>query len=159
MTIREAYLRAARSAAELLADPAVAAAWDEPSALAEFRVSGLAGHLGRQVNRVVELAAAGPSAEAPITLLDHFERSTWVGAQPDDPVSVGVRESGRRTRRAARRLSPSSSPGRSRPSTRRSRRCRRIWSWRCPGPGGRSPSTTSSSPGCWRSRCTTTTSR
>ncbi len=94
MTIRNAYLRAARSAADLLADPAVAAAWDKPSALAEFRVSGLAGHLGRQVNRVVELAAAGPATEAPIGLLDHFVRSSWVGATVDSPTSVSVRESG-----------------------------------------------------------------
>ena len=94
MTIRNAYLRAARSAADLLADPAVAAAWDKPSALAEFRVSGLAGHLGRQVNRVVELAAAGPATEAPIGLLDHFVRAAWVGATVDSPTSVSVRESG-----------------------------------------------------------------
>lgn len=94
MTIRNAYLRAARSAAQLLADPAVAAAWEKPSALAEFRVSGLAGHLGRQVTRVVELAAAGPADEAPIGLLDHFGRSTWVGATLSDPTSVGVREGG-----------------------------------------------------------------
>ncbi|GAA1753217.1 maleylpyruvate isomerase N-terminal domain-containing protein [Luedemannella helvata] len=94
MTIRSAYLQAARSAAQLLADPAVAAAWEQPSALAEFRVSGLAGHLGRQVSRVVELTAAGPATQTPIGLLDHFERSAWVGATVDSPTSVGVRESG-----------------------------------------------------------------
>jgi len=46
---RAAYLEAAGSAVALLSDPAVAAAWDRPSALAQLAVSGLAGHLARQV--------------------------------------------------------------------------------------------------------------
>ena len=45
----EAYLSAAGTVAELLRSPALADAWSAPSALAEFRVSGLAGHLGRGV--------------------------------------------------------------------------------------------------------------
>ena len=94
MTIRDAYLHAARTAARLLADPAVAGAWERPSALSEFRVSGLAGHLGRQVSRVAEVVAAAPSTQAPIPLLDHFDRSAWVAAGVEDPVSVSVREGG-----------------------------------------------------------------
>src|SRR6266545_4791594 len=47
--MREAYLLAAESAATLLADPAVAAGWTAPSALAEFTVGGLAEHLAQQI--------------------------------------------------------------------------------------------------------------
>jgi Mycothiol maleylpyruvate isomerase N-terminal domain len=52
------YLDSAAVAVALLADPAVTASWDEPSALAEFTVRGLAGHLARQVHVVRELLAA-----------------------------------------------------------------------------------------------------
>ena len=50
--IRDAFLLAAGSAARLLAEPAVAGRWADPSALPECRVSGLAGHLGLQVRYV-----------------------------------------------------------------------------------------------------------
>jgi hypothetical protein len=39
---REDFLSTARSATELLREPAVAAAWGEPSALAAFSVAGRA---------------------------------------------------------------------------------------------------------------------
>ncbi len=58
----DGYLEAARSVAGLLADPAVAAAWDEPSALAEFSVHGLAGHLALQVSHVSRVLETGASA-------------------------------------------------------------------------------------------------
>ena len=45
--IRAAYLRTARSGRDLVAAPEVSAAWDAPSALREFTVRGLAGHLVR----------------------------------------------------------------------------------------------------------------
>lgn len=94
MTIRDAYLVAARSAVDLLADPAVARHWEQPSVLAEFQVSGLAGHLGRQITRVTELVAAGPTDDEPIDLLDHFGQSAWVTAAVDHPTMVGTREAG-----------------------------------------------------------------
>ncbi|HEY0497890.1 MAG TPA: hypothetical protein VGD48_19265 [Kutzneria sp.] len=40
------FLSAARSAAVLLHTPELAESWTKPSALAEFRVSGLAGQVG-----------------------------------------------------------------------------------------------------------------
>jgi hypothetical protein len=88
---RAAYLDAAASAAALLADPAVAAAWEKPSALAKLTVGGLVGHLARQVTRAVEVITAEPPAEPPISLLDHYARSRWVGADLDDEVNVSVR--------------------------------------------------------------------
>ena len=44
----------------LRADPAVTSAWEAPSALCQFTVGGLAGHLARQIIMVPELLAAGP---------------------------------------------------------------------------------------------------
>jgi hypothetical protein len=88
---RAAYLDAAASAAALLADPAVAAAWDKPSALAKLTVGGLAGHLARQVTRAVEVVTADPPHEPPISLLDHYARSRWVGADLDDEANVYIR--------------------------------------------------------------------
>jgi hypothetical protein len=92
--IRAAYLDAAGSAASLLRDPAVAARWDAPSALAGFGVGGLAGHRAEQVELAVRLLdAAAPDAE-PVSLLDHYRRVPWVGAGLDDEVNVGIRRAG-----------------------------------------------------------------
>ena len=90
---RRAYLSAAASAADLLADPAVAAAWDRPSALAEFGVSGLAGHLAAQVLFVPAALDAPVPDEAPVALLDHY-RGAWLDADVDEPVMVMIREGG-----------------------------------------------------------------
>ena len=69
------YLDSAAVAVALLADPAVAAAWEQPSALAEFTVRGLAGHLARQVIVVRELIAAEPLAGEAVSPLDHYARA------------------------------------------------------------------------------------
>lgn len=89
-SIRTAYLDAARSALRLLSDPAVAAAWDRPSALPEFAVGGLSAHLAHQVLAVPATLDA-PAADAPIPLLDHYDRATWRGADPLAEVNVGIR--------------------------------------------------------------------
>jgi hypothetical protein len=88
------YLGSAAVAVALLADPAVAAAWDQSSALAEFTVSGLAGHLARQVIVVRELLAAEPPAGRACRCFDHYARSQWVGASLDHEASVMARCSG-----------------------------------------------------------------
>jgi hypothetical protein len=94
--IREAYLLAAASAANLLAQPAVADAWPKPSALQGFTVAGLAGHLAGQV-LFVPATLAGPAPEGePIPLLEHYARVAWIGADLDAEVNVGIRESGER---------------------------------------------------------------
>ena len=89
-----AYLDSAAIAVALLADPAVAAAWDQPSALAEFTVRGLAGHPARQVIVVRELLAAEPPAGEGVSLLDHYARAQWVGASLDHEANVMARRSG-----------------------------------------------------------------
>ncbi|MFD9891681.1 maleylpyruvate isomerase N-terminal domain-containing protein [Amycolatopsis sp. NPDC059027] len=90
------FLAAARIAARLLREPAVAAAWDAPSALPEFSVGGLAGHLAYQVLAVPE-ALSGPVPEEPvITLLDHYGRVEWIGAGPEAEINVRIRAGGER---------------------------------------------------------------
>ncbi|MEU6266735.1 maleylpyruvate isomerase N-terminal domain-containing protein [Saccharopolyspora shandongensis] len=92
--IREAYLQAAASTAAVLGDPAVAAAWDRPSALAEFSVRGLAGHLASQVLFVPRVLAAAEPEEEPVPLLGYYAKSEWIGADVNAEVNVRLREMG-----------------------------------------------------------------
>jgi hypothetical protein len=98
MTIKQAYLGSAAVASRLTADPAVAATWSQPSSLPDFTVAGLAGHLARQTLLVAELLAREPEERAsiavPITLFDHYTRSSWVGSSKDAPASVATRSHG-----------------------------------------------------------------
>lgn len=89
---RQAYLDAARVAVDLLAAPAVAARWTEPSALSGLRVAGLAGHLARQVTQVRKISAEPAAVGTPIEVLEHFARSTWNSTGSADPVHVEIRE-------------------------------------------------------------------
>ncbi|SFP30463.1 Mycothiol maleylpyruvate isomerase N-terminal domain-containing protein [Amycolatopsis arida] len=91
---RDDFLAAARSAAGLLREPAVAVAWREPSALPGFGVAGLAGHLAYQVLTVAS-ALADPVPEEPtLSLLEHYDRAKWVDADLDDEVNVRIRQGG-----------------------------------------------------------------
>ena len=92
--IRDAYLQAAASAAALLDDQAVGAAWESPSALAEFSVAGLAGHLARQVVAVPRVLGQPVPAGPPATLLEHYDRVPWVGASLDDEANAEIRRGG-----------------------------------------------------------------
>ncbi|WP_213456264.1 maleylpyruvate isomerase N-terminal domain-containing protein [Rhizomonospora bruguierae] len=93
--IRDAYLEAATAAATLLRDPAVSAAWNEPSALTGFTVGGLSAHLARQVSFVpLTLATPLPDQSAPISLLAYYAQAAWVEAGPDDAPNVGIRDAG-----------------------------------------------------------------
>lgn len=91
---RRAFLATAREAARLLREPAVAAAWDRPSALPEFAVSGLAGHTAYQVTAAAQALAEPEPAETAVTLMGHYERVAWIGAPLDAPANVGIREGG-----------------------------------------------------------------
>ncbi|WP_053207025.1 maleylpyruvate isomerase N-terminal domain-containing protein [Jiangella muralis] len=93
-TVRQAYLDAAGAALALLGDPAVAARWDEPSALDAFTVGGLAGHLAGQVLAVPDVLATPVPDEPPAALLDHYTRSTWIGAGVDAATNVAIRAGG-----------------------------------------------------------------
>jgi Mycothiol maleylpyruvate isomerase N-terminal domain len=94
LTIPEQFLAAARSAAALLAQPAVAAAWDQPSALPDFAVSGLAGHLARQVVWVPRLLAVPAPDQPPISLAAHYARAGWAGTGPGSAANTGIRADG-----------------------------------------------------------------
>lgn len=92
--IREAFLTAADRAARLLADAAVDAHWVELSALEEFRVAGLAGHLAAQIRYVRDFLAA-PAPEGTTSSLDeHYARADWIGAALDDEANVSTRDNG-----------------------------------------------------------------
>ena len=91
---REAYLVAAESAATLIADPAVVAAWAAPSALEGFTVGGLAAHLAVQVVFVPKTLAEPPPPGEVVTLDGHYTRAAWVGADLDDEVNVRIRRGG-----------------------------------------------------------------
>jgi hypothetical protein len=94
MSAIDAYLAAAGQAAELLRKPEVAAAWDEPSALAEMTVGALSGHLAYQIFSVGATLAEPASDEPPIPLLDHYALAAWIGAPLDSEVNTGIRARG-----------------------------------------------------------------
>ncbi|MEV4414893.1 maleylpyruvate isomerase N-terminal domain-containing protein [Catellatospora sp. NPDC049609] len=92
--LRVAYLQAAQAAAALVGDPAVAAAWQAPSALPGFTVGGLAGHLAAQVVNVPRVLAA-PAPQGPaVALLDHYRKVRWLGADLDAEINVQIRDGG-----------------------------------------------------------------
>ncbi|MGH3395129.1 MAG: maleylpyruvate isomerase N-terminal domain-containing protein [Streptosporangiaceae bacterium] len=93
-TTAQGYLAEGTAAAGLVSDPAVAERWAEPSALAGMSVGALAGHLARQIFNVEAVLAQEACDDPPIPLLEHYARSAWPGAAPDDPSNVAVRDSG-----------------------------------------------------------------
>lgn len=93
-TIRDDFLGTARLVGELLGDPSVAAAWEAPSALPEFGVRGLAGHMLYQVQLVREALDAPPAGAEAISLQEHYGRATWIGAPLDDEINTRIRRGG-----------------------------------------------------------------
>jgi hypothetical protein len=90
----EAYLAAAGTARDLIADPAVARAWDRPSALAGFTVGGLAAHLGWMIVLVAD-ALAGESPVLPaVSAEEHYRRAPWADAEADAEINVAIRDGG-----------------------------------------------------------------
>jgi hypothetical protein len=92
--ISDAYLLAVDSVVQLLGRPEVASAWDRPSALAEWTVGGLSGHLAGQAFAGVSLIEAEPSELTPIALDEHYHRVSWIGADVDADESVEIRSGG-----------------------------------------------------------------
>jgi hypothetical protein len=90
------FLSTARAAAGLLRDPAVAAGWSGPSALPEFTVGGLAGHLAYQILAVPPALVEPVPSEETISLLDHYGRVAWIGAGLDEEINVRIRRGGER---------------------------------------------------------------
>ncbi|MFC7342005.1 maleylpyruvate isomerase N-terminal domain-containing protein [Saccharopolyspora griseoalba] len=92
-TVQENYAQAARAAVALLREPAVAAAWDQPSALPEFSVRGLAGHLGSQVLHVSRLLAGEPPEAAPLSFAEFFTAAAFETGI-DSEINIRIREGG-----------------------------------------------------------------
>ncbi|GAB3136600.1 maleylpyruvate isomerase N-terminal domain-containing protein [Microbispora hainanensis] len=90
-----AFLDTAEVVSGLLHAPALTERWERPSALARFRVSGLAGHLARAVFNVERWVAEPPQPDGtPIDAVAYF----LAGARPtpdlDDAVPRRIRELG-----------------------------------------------------------------
>ncbi len=94
MTRVAAFLDAARTSQALLGEPAVAAAWTEPSALPGFTVGGLAAHLASQILTTARVIGEPPSTHELVPLLGHYARAAWVGADLDADINVAIRDSG-----------------------------------------------------------------
>lgn len=89
--IADAYLQAATSAATLVADPAVVAAWSEPSALAAMSVGGLAAHLANQIISAARSLDVTPPDVERVTLIEHYGRASWLGESWDQETNVAIR--------------------------------------------------------------------
>ncbi|CAO5186152.1 Mycothiol-dependent maleylpyruvate isomerase metal-binding domain-containing protein [Frankia sp. AiPs1] len=96
-SIGRIFLDTAVSAAGLLRAPELTERWDSPSALAQFQVSGLAGHLAWQILAVPGRLGTATSHGEPITLLEHYTTAPWVGAPPQDELNVRLRAFGETT--------------------------------------------------------------
>jgi len=91
--VRDAFLEATDSTIELLSRPEVGQQWDSPSALAEWSVGGLAGHLASEVPIVLQVLGAPVGDQRPIPLAEHYARAAWVTSAVDDEVNVAIRRS------------------------------------------------------------------
>ena len=100
--IAEDFLASAAVASQLLREPAVGERWEDPSALPEFSVRGLAGHLAHQVLRVRDVL--DNPVEGPVrSLLGHYESAEWVDTPLDAEINVWVRRSGEQTAEAGQK--------------------------------------------------------
>jgi hypothetical protein len=87
-------LETAAQAVALLDAPEVAASWEKPSALAQWTVGGLAGHLAYQIFSVDPALKEPASEQEPIPVSEHYARAVWIDAPLDDEISSGIRAKG-----------------------------------------------------------------
>lgn len=93
--IVDVFLASAGVVAPLLRGPELAARWDEPSALAEFRVSGLAGHLARAVFNVERYLDTPLPADAPLLdAVQYFLTADADASDLDGTVARRIRDRG-----------------------------------------------------------------
>jgi hypothetical protein len=90
--IIESYLETAGVAATLLRTPELAAAWTKPSALAQFQISGLAGHIGGAVFRVEASLDTEVPDEPLADAVEYFAAAASPSQSPDTPVSQRIRQ-------------------------------------------------------------------
>jgi hypothetical protein len=94
VTIREDFLTTARIALDLMRAPQVAKNWDQPSALPEFGVSGLVGHLGYQVLPLPDMISAPVGDEPVVSLMEHYARANWTELDVDSEFHTRIRAGG-----------------------------------------------------------------
>ncbi len=88
-----AVVRAVDSFVELVASPAVAAAWDNESALPGMTVGGLTRHLVSQPECAVEFLSSPPPAHAQtVSLMDYFAGVDWLAAGVNEPENTSIRD-------------------------------------------------------------------
>jgi uncharacterized protein (TIGR03083 family) len=93
--VRQEFLATGAVARQLLAEPRVAARWNEPSALAEFSVAGLSGHLSRAVLAVVDYldASPPPAGAEPVTPAAYFA-GVLTDNDLSSPLHAAIRQRG-----------------------------------------------------------------
>jgi hypothetical protein len=89
--IMDSYLATAETAVTLLRSPGVAHHWTESSALPEFRISGLAGHLGMAVLWVAASLDEPVPDEEPVDAVAYYHGRITPGASPHEPVQRRIR--------------------------------------------------------------------
>ncbi|SER84905.1 TIGR03083 family protein [Lentzea xinjiangensis] len=94
MTIREDFLATARTALDLLRHERVAQNWTKPSALPEFGVSGLAGHLAYQALPLPSMISAPPGDEPVVGLMEHYARANWTELDTGSEFHTRIRAGG-----------------------------------------------------------------
>jgi hypothetical protein len=94
VVIVDAYLATAEAATRLLRTPGLAHHWTAPSALPEFRISGLAGHLGMAVFRVAESLSADVPDLAPVDAVAYFAAAGAPGWSPESARQRHIRSLG-----------------------------------------------------------------
>lgn len=91
--VRTAFLESASACAEILLYPLVAARWNEPSALEQFSVRGLAGHLVRATGSVEAYLDRPEPAGEPISAASYYAAAVD-SADIDSELHVAVRAKG-----------------------------------------------------------------
>ncbi|MEW2257994.1 maleylpyruvate isomerase N-terminal domain-containing protein [Streptomyces sp. NPDC047869] len=87
-----------RTVVDLAADPAVAAAWNEPGVLKDFSVRGLVGHMFWQELALPGMLSDPVPAEPVVSLREYYlQRVTWLDAGAHGAVSVRIRQGGEAT--------------------------------------------------------------
>ncbi|MET9630904.1 maleylpyruvate isomerase N-terminal domain-containing protein [Lentzea sp. NPDC006480] len=94
MTIRDDFLATARIALDLIRHPQVTEHWDKPSALPEFGVRGLAGHIGYQILPIPSMIASPINDEPVVGLMEHYARANWTELDVDDEFHARIRAGG-----------------------------------------------------------------
>ncbi|GAA3626984.1 hypothetical protein GCM10022267_11570 [Lentzea roselyniae] len=94
MTIKDDFLATARIALELMRHQQVGENWDKPSALPEFGVSGLVGHIGYQALPLPSMISSPVGDEPVVSLMEHYARANWTELEVDSEFHTRIRAGG-----------------------------------------------------------------